>query len=662
MKFKLVEKRKKNRKHQMGYFTTFLPDKEKGAEIFNNTVDYGKVDGNVEGGVTADGGNAVSESLENISDFIDKAEVILVDDAESFDINQWERDLQKEIDEEVEEETEEQTKEEKFVKYKIDGATLKKVIDKLRNSGFSTLDGVTSWKTKQFLKKNNLTLDDLQDVLRNIKEEDYKTNSIPSNKNEGYNEAVIFLKTAKIKELEPMRLYVKLDYDNIEETPVIIISVHRSVKVKEEFLDEKMVYHYGDLDIAKKAERRVSMSGDRGTGHFGTGFYAVSEIDPKGYQNRDVWEVDLDSYNLFKPKSEGEAYNLHDALKIINTDINFHVYDRDEMLDDFYQAEEESEESMENTESRKRRFTKLLKDKHVSQGYIDWIVEPILDGLWGYAERRMREYLDDVESMQEKFQWAIQTLNKIFGKDVRDKARDAMFSVDQDDSKSTVFMKSLGYEGIDVTDFKGLDNFKYGTVIYDLKDGTYEKVENKMSKKEALSVLEELEEEETGRCVWCGGSFPLSEMNKEKDMGYICDHCKEALQSRGEELEFEDEYDESLNESKDRDVKILGGMFEFVEGRHLPISSRIGKLLTIDEINKTLSSEHFYSKMYGDPGYDKCYVDIIVEVDGKKYRFHGARADLGGSSNDVEINQEDLDYVIDLYKNASEEDLGNPIE
>lgn len=277
------------------------------------------------------------------------------------------------------------------------------------------------------------------------------------------------------------------DADNI-----IKICKDDNISLNEELLDEKSAYHYGDLDVAKKAERRVEMSGDRGTGHFGTGFYAVSQLDPDGYQNRDVWEVDLDSYNLFKPKSEGEAYDLHDALKIINTDINFHVYDRDEMLDDFYQAEEESEESMENAESRKIRFTKLLKDNHVSQGYIDWIVEPIIDGLWGYAERRMREYLDDVESMQEKFQWAIQTLNKIFGKDVRDEARDAMFSRDQDDSESTVFMKSLGYDGIDVTDLKNLDNFKYGTVIYDLKPNTYRKVNESITESISNSRINNL--------------------------------------------------------------------------------------------------------------------------------------------------------------------------
>ena len=37
------------------------------------------------------------------------------------------------------------------------------------------------------------------------------------------------------------------------------------------------------------------------------------------------------------------------------------------------------------------------------------------------------------------------------------------------DSASTVFMKNLGFEGVDVTGIKGLDNTRYGSVIYDLK-------------------------------------------------------------------------------------------------------------------------------------------------------------------------------------------------
>ena len=313
MRFKKVSENKKRNKKDVtkgsfGFFQTLTGgDYEKAMNQFNDSVDFG--------GVTADGGNAVSEDVENesikehrediedrlrdieemeyrdfnkarsdlqdlmqeerfddrsvdeilidfdngsfeivykkikdriintnqskvenkmtIDEFIDKAEVILVDDAENFDINEWEKKVQDEIDEELEEESsEEETSQYMFVKYKISQADLKKVVDKLKTSSFDTLDGVTSWKTRQFLKKNNLTVADLQEVLRSISESDYKTNSIPTDKNSGYNDAIIFVKTSKIKEIGPFRLYIKLDYDRIENTPVILISVHSSGKVR----------------------------------------------------------------------------------------------------------------------------------------------------------------------------------------------------------------------------------------------------------------------------------------------------------------------------------------------------------------------------------------------------------------------------------------------
>ena len=39
----------------------------------------------------------------------------------------------------------------------------------------------------------------------------------------------------------------------------------------------------------------------------------------------------------------------------------------------------------------------------------------------------------------------------------------------KEDSASTVFMKALGYEGVDVTGIEGLDNTEFGSVIYDLR-------------------------------------------------------------------------------------------------------------------------------------------------------------------------------------------------
>ena len=89
-----------------------------------------------------------------------------------------------------------------------------------------------------------------------------------------------------------------------------------------------------------------------------------------------------------------------------------------------------------------------------------------------------------------------------------------------------------------------------------IEDGKLIMIDDRMGTKEALNCLEDFEEEETEKCVWCGDYFPIDELHKEKDMGYICNHCKQGLESRGEELEFEDEYDESLNESEYLEKKV----------------------------------------------------------------------------------------------------------
>lgn len=81
-----------------------------------------------------------------------------------------------------------------------------------------------------------------------------------------------------------------------------------------------------------------------------------------------------------------------------------------------------------------------------------------------------------------------------------------------------------------------------------IEDGKLLMNNSRLDRKEALMTLKEFVEEETAKCVWCGEEFPVSELHREKDMGYLCDHCKKGIESRGEELEFEDEYDESLNE------------------------------------------------------------------------------------------------------------------
>ena len=151
--------------------------------------------------------------------FLDKAEVILVDNAFDFDINEWEKENQEEINEELNESSTKNTQQNKFIKYTLTPDKVKEIINKIIVSDFNI---VNYWKTNQFKKKNNLTDEDLKDILRTLTEQDYKTNSISTDGTKG--EAVVFIKQTNIKNLNNVELYIKLDYDSIENSPVIVIS------------------------------------------------------------------------------------------------------------------------------------------------------------------------------------------------------------------------------------------------------------------------------------------------------------------------------------------------------------------------------------------------------------------------------------------------------
>ncbi len=47
------------------------------------------------------------------------------------------------------------------------------------------------------------------------------------------------------------------------------------------------------------------------------------------------------------------------------------------------------------------------------------------------------------------------------------------------------------------------------------------------------------EETESIKCEWCGEEFDESELQKDVDLGYLCDRCMRGIASRGEKLILE---------------------------------------------------------------------------------------------------------------------------
>lgn len=231
----------------------------------NKSMKVKKDAGNVEQGIemfNAAMGEELKEAAETLDNFLANAEVILVDDAETFDINEWEKENAEEMSEELNQKLEEAKADSRFIKYKLEGADVDKVIEKIKNSSINIVD---YWKTNQFLKKRGLEKSDLDDVIHNLSKEDYKTDS-KSIDNE-HNEAIVFVKESEVKDLGPFNLYIKLDYDKVEENPVIVISIHETFKDQENKM--KLENQLGE-DTVKQGNKWVNKGKEGTHGKFAT--------------------------------------------------------------------------------------------------------------------------------------------------------------------------------------------------------------------------------------------------------------------------------------------------------------------------------------------------------------------------------------------------------
>lgn len=258
---------------------------------------------------------------------------------------------------------------------------------------------------------------------------------------------------------------------------------NRIYATNEDVVTEATLMHWGNLDKNIKADRRAIIRG-RSTGHFGTGFYFVNkehygdmsyDYDP----SRPVYELDTASYNLFIPKSNTQAYELHDALKILNNleDSDFIAYDKNQLrqeLDDMYWDDDRGMVDFIN-----KYAPDLIKNNYTLNQYIE-------DERWGGVEEYAKELIDELVNGNERYVVAVEKLLSIFNKPkeyIENSIQKAHHNKSSNDSVSTEFMKNLGYEGVDVSRFvkdedgyRGIDNFAYGSVIYDLKPGTYKKI------------------------------------------------------------------------------------------------------------------------------------------------------------------------------------------
>jgi hypothetical protein len=246
-------------------------------------------------------------------------------------------------------------------------------------------------------------------------------------------------------------------------------------------------YHAGDLG---KAEFLGSQKGsERGTGHFGTGTYFVGnkkEIELGGYKDRPLHSVDFSEYNLYTPKTPSVAMKVHESLKYLNRFSRIYTGKKTHSSEDI--------ETL-YSGANKKEIISVLKRLDPEYAEVDfeqatgYTFDEYLKGAHGapiniYVEGMSRNLSEENAQHQkdrEKQLVAISDLALVFNKDKKDvtswlnEAYSKVANSDRKtDSVSTLFMKSLGYEGVDVRHIPNMDNTMYGSVIYDLHKKTAE--------------------------------------------------------------------------------------------------------------------------------------------------------------------------------------------
>ena len=297
------------------------------------------------------------------------------------------------------------------------------------------------------------------------------------------------------------------------------------VKYQKKELQDNVGYHAGDLG---KAEFLFQQGRGRGTGHFGTGTYFVGDEErisgDNSYGKRPHHAVDFSDYNLYKIKDNEDGWNLHEQLREIDggfskewleaaindkfsiSNISKEAWELQDKYDIRHYDEELGFEVSDNyRDAQYRAYTEIANKYDVEhKSYEEWLsnegydVSEMDDFDIDYYKLDYAKYLgglfkniDDTENEQfRRFSNAVSRLRMRFGyRKVENALREVLAYQEQtendrsnfskrDDSFATVFMKALGYEGIDVRGTR-LDNVEYGSVIYDLKKNSvlYQKKE-----------------------------------------------------------------------------------------------------------------------------------------------------------------------------------------
>lgn len=230
---------------------------------------------------------------------------------------------------------------------------------------------------------------------------------------------------------------------------------------------ENIGFHYGDLGKAEIKSKNWTETRD--TGHYGTGTYFFGSQESPGAERyratRPEHIVNFDNYNLYKPKDNKSAEKLHSALKRINKFDKIDEQLLDISTDDIF------DEYIKLPYGDRKAYIKYLFKYNAME---DEMIKYDTDELYKEVKNTHDNLSDRAWEIQRTI-WDLEDLSGENEKSIKEKIKKAL-NTNNDNIPSTEFIKSLGYEGIDVRNLNkdaqglmGFDNSAFGSVIYDLR-------------------------------------------------------------------------------------------------------------------------------------------------------------------------------------------------
>lgn len=455
--------------------------------------------------------------------------------------------------------------------------------------------------------------------------------------------------------------------DNVQQTTQPVQEAPAQEVVEEK--PRNVGVHYGDLGKANDTYYS-NISKSRGTGHLGTGTYFVSEDYKPGesstYAKRPANEVNFDGYNLYKPSTDQEGYDLHDGLKAINSKSLFNKEEVGNLQEKYNtylkDSSEDSINDLVNTLDKQGYDVEDIK-KDLETGWttraetnLKDMAEDIIDDY----DRLYKSYNNMIEQIKknnpnisdEAINKAFEETNKTLQNYNEKGYKYGQYPTPSVDSLSTVFMKNLGYEGVDVRHLKGLDDTTYGSVIYDLKN----------KEKETANIVRDTYKDIKNRNVKATIAPYYNTRLTKENYTTIRDAVDESFKSTANNIA-------TLLGGKIKDTTNNIGGFTFDEGE--TAGSWVRELsYTFELENMSKEDAILFTSLMGDLGHEQqeaviaaTYEDDINNSNAVEFRLNYKNRDkLSKALDDLGIHDYTIDTNNKTLKLLEFDDLNNPVQ